>query len=81
MLRKKWLVPPQKLFLSQLGTTLDDIKKIIQEQHGLPCDGGGVPGEWCVVKSIMGCYWVRKIKLVAKLGGEGGAQYISIEPR
>lgn len=23
-------------------------KKVIQHQGGLPCDGGGVPGEWCI---------------------------------
>lgn len=26
---------------------------LIHEQHGLPCDGGGVPGVWCVSR----CYW------------------------
>jgi hypothetical protein len=23
-------------------------QKIIEKQHGLPCDGGGMTGEWCL---------------------------------
>lgn len=27
-------------------------REIIDDQNGLPCDGGGVPGRWCVR-----CFW------------------------
>lgn len=30
----------------------DDVLEILKEQFGLPCDGGGRPGDWCA-----NCHW------------------------
>jgi hypothetical protein len=31
-----------------------DLRAQIEEMHGLACDGGGVPGKWCIAKR---CLW------------------------
>ena len=40
-----------------------EVKTIIDQQGGLPCDGGGVPGQWChetthIVNLRNRCHWV-----------------------
>lgn len=46
-----------KLFSAENFDDLPRVwQQIIDTQHGLPCDGGGVPGEWCN-RGLRHCYW------------------------
>lgn len=37
---------PEVLF-GEWDDVPSDLKEQVDKQNGLPCDGGGVPGEWC----------------------------------
>lgn len=57
-------IAPEELFTENYADVPDDLKTIVSEQNGLPCDGGGVPGEWCQTKRIGGCHWMRRVKSI-----------------
>lgn len=57
-------IAPEELFAENYADVPDELMVIVGEQNGLPCDGGGVPGEWCQTKKIGGCHWMRRVKSV-----------------
>jgi len=43
---------PDEIFARTTDEIPEDMMNIIDRQHGLPCDAGGLPGEWC-----SSCHW------------------------
>jgi len=48
---------PQEIFLPNWDDVPPQYKQIIEAQEGLPCDGGGMAGAWCLKNG--GCYWLK----------------------
>ena len=61
--------PEKEVLDSEWENIPDEHKKIINEQGGLPCDGGGVPGDWCLCVS-KGFGKCRYLKGVEKYDGD-----------
>lgn len=59
-------IAPQVIFSENWADIPAEDREIISRQKGLPCDGGGVPGEWCQKwrARTSGCHYSRKIKRV-----------------
>ena len=39
---------PDEVFVERYEDVPEEHKNIIESQGSLPCDGGGIPGEWCL---------------------------------
>jgi len=48
---------PDELFVEDPGMVPQQLMEIVVAQRGLPCDGSGVPGIWCVLRH---CHWATE---------------------
>jgi len=52
-----WCLAPDAAFVKKYDQIPEDIRRRIERQRGLPCDGGGVPGSHCLTGRQHGCMW------------------------
>lgn len=68
MERKYKCTAPDNVFTPKYEDVKPEYKKIIEQQNGLGCEGGGVPGSWC--KRLGGqCHWLKESTSYDRLFG------------
>ncbi len=71
-------VAPEEVFLPDYEQVPAVLRAIIEQEAGIPCEGGGIPGRWCEYgKGISPCPWYRS---QSWLENEKGLSFDDLDP-